>query len=89
MWRKELIDVLFSLGLFANAILFIPQAIKILKTKSAKNISLITFGGINLIQLSMILHGYIIKDYLLVFWICISLFTCGFVTFLTILYKDK
>ena len=88
-WVKEFIEILFSLSLFINAALFIPQAIRILKTKGAQNVSLITFAGLNLMQIPLILHGYIHGDYLLMWGVSLAFFTCGSVTFLTILYRNK
>ncbi|MDR2617190.1 MAG: hypothetical protein LBC22_05280 [Endomicrobium sp.] len=52
------------MAMFINAALFLPQVIKLYKTKSTKGLSLITFIGFNIIQLSSILHGYIRKDYI-------------------------
>ncbi len=37
---REVVAFLFGLGFVFNASLFIPQALRILKTKSGKNISL-------------------------------------------------
>jgi MtN3 and saliva related transmembrane protein len=54
----------FGMAMFINAALFLPQVIKLYKTKSTKGLSLITFIGFNIIQLSSILHGYIRKDYI-------------------------
>lgn len=90
MYIKEIIEYLFSFCLFINAALFIPQSIKIIKTKSSQNLSLMTFIGFNLIQFFTILHGVIMSDYLLVAGYSLSLVTCGAVTILILLYKkDK
>lgn len=53
----EVISILYSLALGANALLFIPQSIKIYREKSAKNVSLITFVGFFLILVVGILYG--------------------------------
>ena len=86
---KLIIEALFSLGLFANAILFIPQIIQLLKVKNPQGLSLITFAGFNLIQLAAILHGYIKNDYLLIFGFTLSLLTCGTVTVLIVYFKFR
>lgn len=83
----QIVEALFSLGLFINAALFVPQVIKLYRTKDTQGLSLITFGGFNLIQLSAILHGVIHHDYLLVLGFSLSLITCGMVTILLIWYK--
>ena len=86
---KEIVTFFFGLGFIVNASLFIPQAIRIIKTKSAKNISLITFAGFNLIQLNGILYGYYQNDSILMYGNFISFITCGTVTLLAIYYKKQ
>ena len=82
-----LIQVIFSLAMFVNAVLFIPQAVKLLKTKTADNVSFITFMGFNLIQLAIVAHGLMVKDYLLVAGMSLTFVTCGSVTFLILFYN--
>lgn len=86
---KNIIEIGFSMGLFINALLFLPQIIQLLQVKDAKGLSILTFGGFCLIQLFVILHGFIVKDYLLVIGYLISLMMCGMVTALIIYYKFK
>ncbi|MDR2268425.1 MAG: hypothetical protein LBD81_03180 [Holosporaceae bacterium] len=81
------VEVAFGLCLFANALLFVPQALKIYKTKSAKNLSLATFAGFNVIQVITALHGYIFKDLVLMYGSMLVLVSCGTVTLLIVLYK--
>ena len=85
----DIIQIAFSSALFINAMLFIPQAIKLWRTKSTLGLSLITFGGFNLIQIAVILHGIILKDFLLILGYSISLITCGIVTLLIIFFRLK
>ncbi len=77
----------FSISLLVNAILFIPQAYIIYKTKSVKDVSLVTFIGFNVIQLFTMLHGILTHDYILVIGYLLSIVTCGTVSFLIIRYK--
>ncbi len=86
---EKIIELVFSLGLFVNAALFIPQGIRILIKKDAKEISFITFFGFLLIQLSTVLHGYIKKDHLLAFGTLASMITCGWVVLLVLYYRLK
>lgn len=86
-WLRYFIEVMFSLGLFFNAVLFIPQAVKLFRTKSAKGLSLITFAGFNVMQFFTILHGYLNKDYILMIGFLLSFIFCGVVTFLIVSYK--
>jgi MtN3 and saliva related transmembrane protein len=83
------IELVFAAGLFINAILFIPQAMGIYKTKDSHGQSLLTFAGFNVIQLFTILHAYIHEDRILLLGYLLSLVTCGAVTFLIVLYRSK
>lgn len=85
----NIIEFLFSFALFVNAVLFIPQAVKIFKSKTAKSISLLTFVGFLLIQLATIFHGVIVHDYLLVTGYLFSIVTCGAVILLAFVYRDR
>lgn len=86
---KEIIAIIFGLGLMANAGLFVVQAVKIIGSKSAKGVSTLTFGGFSLLQVTGILHGYFQKDMYLLAGMAASLLACGTVTVLSILYRDK
>jgi MtN3 and saliva related transmembrane protein len=77
---KYLVDLFFTLGLFFNAILFVPQAIKIYKSKNVSGLSAITFAGFNIMQFFTALHGYLTGDYLLMIGFLLSLVTCACVT---------
>ncbi len=83
------IEVVFTLGLLVNALLFVPQAWRLYQTKSAKDISIITFAGFNVIQLATFLHGWLHHDYILMFGYLLSLITCGVVTVLAGFYRFR
>lgn len=84
---KALVSIIFSLGLFINALLFVPQAIRLLKLKSSTDLSLITFIGFLITQLAAILYGYYQHDKILLYGYLLSLISCGFVTYLIIYYR--
>ncbi len=86
---KEIVQFVFSAALFINALLFIPQAIKIVKEKTTKDVSLTTFLGFLLIQLAIVFHGIIVQDYLLIFGYAASMITCGTVVALILFYGKK
>jgi MtN3 and saliva related transmembrane protein len=86
---REIVTFLFGLGFVFNASLFIPQAIRIIKTKSARNISLITFAGFNFIQLNSAVYGYYQNDLILLYGNLISFVCCFTVTFLAIYYRKS
>lgn len=89
MLIRSIIEVIFSLGLFINAALFVPQIIKLYRKKDSSELSILTFSGFNLIQLSTLFHAYFLHDYLLMIGMILSLITCGSVTSLILFYKFK
>lgn len=82
-----LAEIGFALSLVANALFFIPQAYKLFRTKSAENISPITFLGFNIIQAFTAIHAYIIGDRLLFWGSVAALLTCGAVSFFALKYS--
>ncbi len=83
----SIIEILFAAGLFTNAILFIPQIIRLVQKKHSDDISLITFLGFNIINLLTVLHGFLHKDYILLFGSFAAFLTNSVVTFLIIWYR--
>lgn len=88
MWLRDITEFLFSMGLFLNAALFVPQAIQLYRTKETDGVSLLTFGGFCVLQILAVLHGYLHKDYILMIGYFLSILTCGTVTLLILLYKE-
>jgi len=86
---KEVVGVIFGLGLMANAGLFVVQAIKILRAKSAKGVSIFTFAGFSFLQVTGILHGIFQEDIYLLSGMVASLLACGTVTILSIIYRNR
>lgn len=84
---KQIVAVLFGLGLVCNALLFVPQAIAVWRKKTDEGISLITFGGFSVLQAIGIVHGLFQRDLSLIFGMSASLLSCGTVTFLTLFYR--
>ncbi len=86
---KEIVAVIFGLGLIGNALLFVPQVIAVWRKKSDEGISLITFGGFSVLQAIGIVHGTYQRDPSLILGMAASLLTCGSVTALTIFYRVR
>ncbi len=82
-------EYIFAAGLFINAALFLPQIVSLLKYKDSREVSLITFAGFCLLQISTIIHGFYKSDFVLAAGFGVSLLTCGTLTFLIILYRIK
>lgn len=86
---KEIVDILYFLMLFLNAIIFVPQAYRLYKTKNSRHLSLITFLGFNILQVLAIINGIIYHDPAQEYGMIPSVFTCGAVVFLIVLYRVK
>lgn len=89
MWFEKLITVIFGFSLFINAALFLPQLIKLLKNKQAKDLSCVTFLGFCLIQLSAIAYGCLHKDMVMIVGYGLSFAACGSLTFLIFKYNNS
>ncbi len=79
----------FSISMFINGSLFIPQIIKLLRHKSAENLSLIMFAGFSVIQFSVILHAYFQRDVVLLLGTGYGFITCGLLVLLILYYRLK
>lgn len=77
---ESVVDFVFGFGLIFNASLFIPQIVKIYRTKSVSGLSLTTFAGFNLVQSFGILRGYLRGDWTLMLGFGVSFALCGAVT---------
>jgi MtN3 and saliva related transmembrane protein len=86
---KQIVAVLFGLGLICNALLFVPQAVAVWRSKSSKGVSLITFAGFNVLQIIAVTHGVYQHDFSLILGMIASLLTSGTVTVLTIAYRPR
>jgi len=74
---KQIIAVIFGLGLGCNALLFVPQVLAVWRKKTDEGISLITFGGFSVLQAIGIVHGVYQGDLSLILGMAASLLTCG------------
>jgi MtN3 and saliva related transmembrane protein len=86
-WLEFFVEFVFGLGMFINAVLFVPQALHVYRAKNAEGLSLTTFAGFNVVQIFTILHGYIHRDYILMVGFVLSFILSGIVTFLIIFYR--
>ncbi len=86
---KSIVAVIFGFGMLINAALFIPQALHIWKTKTAKGVSVVTFAGFNVLQAVGAAQGYYQGDRALMIGMISSLLTCGSVTLLAGFYRPR
>ncbi len=88
---KEPIEFIFIIALFFNALFFIPQIFYIIKMKTAKGLSLITFIGLFLFQVVLFFYFFTIHDFNLVLasGFLASISVTGFITLLIWIYRYK
>lgn len=84
---REIVALIFGLGLLGNAALFVPQALAVWRKKSDEGVSLVTFGGFCILQVIGVIHGFYEHDNSLIIGLGASFITCGSVTLLTIIYR--
>jgi len=89
MTIKDIVAVAFGLGLLGNAALFVPQAVRIVRSKSAKDVSLLTFAGFNLLQVIGMAHGALQHDLSLLLGMVASFLGCGAVTVSALVYRHR
>jgi MtN3 and saliva related transmembrane protein len=85
---KSLVAYIFGFGMLVNAALFVPQALRIWRTKTAAGVSVLSFAGFNAMQIIGALHGYLQGDHALMVGMVASALTCGSVTLLAARYKN-
>ncbi|MDF2529540.1 MAG: rane protein of unknown function [Gammaproteobacteria bacterium] len=86
---KETIEFLFGIALFVNATLFVPQIYTLLKSKSAKGVSFVTFFGFSILQLITICYGLIKQDNLMAIGYALSFVLCSFISILILIYRRR
>jgi len=72
---------------FCTTIAFLPQAIKVFKSKSTKDISLYMFIIFTIGVLSWLIYGLIIDDYPIIFANAVTLVLSFFILIYKIRYK--
>ncbi|MBA3896023.1 MAG: hypothetical protein H0X36_02550 [Sphingomonadaceae bacterium] len=85
---KDVVAIIFGLGLIINALLFVPQALTIWRSRSARGVSIVTFCGFGAMQLIGVIHGYYQEDWSLAIGMAVSFVACGSVTVLAIVFRD-
>ena len=86
---RDAIAIVFGLGLIINAFLFVPQIAAIWRTRDARGVSLLTFGGFTFMQFIGAIHGYYQHDWSLIIGMMLSCLCCGSVTVLAVLFRNS
>ncbi len=83
----QTINFIVSITLFFNVLLWFIQAVHLFRKKSSQGLSLATFTGFLLINLALTLHGFIIRDHILIYIYSLSSIANLIVLILIIKYK--
>lgn len=59
---KTVLEFLFGLGILINTAVYIPQAIKLIRAKHAREISLLTFSAFNIFLAIQLVYAYLNHD---------------------------
>lgn len=86
---KDMFNFFYTIALIANACLYIPQAVKIYRNKSSKNLSITMFFGFSFYQFFAILNGIYYYDLPLIIGKISSFITCSVVIFLIFVYRKN
>lgn len=81
------LDYGFAIALFVNAMLFLPQIIRLWQKKDSQDISLLTFLGFNVINLMSLIHGIIKHDPYMIVGYSISFVMNTVTSFLIVKYR--
>ena len=87
MFVRIFMEGQFGIGLVVNAALYIPQILRILKEKGARELSFIMFGGFWFLTLSQVVYGFYIRDWIMAWGNVLTLLTCGIIVCLIFVYR--
>lgn len=89
MMIKTIVDILFDFSLVINALVLLPQIIKVIRLKATKELSFLTFFCIFLLQLLFGLHGYFHQDYALMIGMIAAMLVTGTLNVLILFYRKN
>ncbi len=86
---KLVMDWQFGIGLVVNALLYVPQIIRIIKEKSSSELSYIMFCGFLCLTMSQVIYGFFKQDWIMAWGNMLTLIACGTVVSLIFIYRKK
>lgn len=82
-------EFLGFLSCFCLSVSFLPQTIKIIKTKDVQGISILSYLVYNIGIIGMVLYGVYLKSFQIVFFNTISEIFAFIILYTTLKYKNK
>ena len=84
---KLVVDSIYGVSLIWDATVYIPQIVRLYRSKSPEGVSLLMFAGFNVSLGLAILNGFYYHDMVQAYGFIPSFTTCSIVTFLLIRYR--
>lgn len=88
-YLKIILEFLFGIGILINTAVYIPQAIKLIRAKHAREISLLTFSSFNIFLAIQLIYAYISHDMHFFFGSLLIFCSSLIVTILIIYFRIK
>jgi MtN3 and saliva related transmembrane protein len=85
----ETTDIIGYTACFLTVINLIPQLIKIIKNKSSKNISVVSYTILSLGLILWAIYGFMKKDIVLIVTNCLSVFITILIIFSIFYFKEE
>ncbi|MCO6148293.1 SemiSWEET family sugar transporter [Flavobacterium sp. NRK1] len=83
------IEILGLLAAFFTTAANIPQAIKVIRTRSVKSLSAITYGMLFTGMVLWVIYGAIRNDLPIILANSVAGALCGIILFMKLIYKDS
>ena len=79
----------FGIGLVVNALLYVPQIMRIIKEKGSRELSYVMFCGFLCLTFSQVVYGFFKHDWIMAWGNMLTFITCGTVVCLIFFYRKK
>lgn len=86
---KLVMEGQFGIGLVINAMLYVPQIMRLIKEKRSNELSYVMFCGFLCLTLSQVLYGFFRHDWIMAWGNMLTFITCGTVVCLIFVYRKK
>jgi|GEM_PF-1570270 len=86
---KIIMEGQFGIGLIVNAMLYVPQIMRLYKEKGSRELSYLMFGGFWFLTLSQTIYGFFKHDWIMAWGNMLTMITCGTVVCLIYIYRKR
>jgi MtN3 and saliva related transmembrane protein len=86
---KIVMEGQYGIGLLVNAMLYVPQILRLVKERASNELSYVMFCGFLCLTLSQVLYGFFRHDWIMAWGNMSTFITCGTVVCLIFIYRKK